>query len=138
MRIKLHLNTADSNDEIVELNDFLKEQNMKGLISKIEETKAVEGTMGVGDYLPVLEIILSSTVVAAGVKGLFEVFKNYFDLKRARISTASDLDKLKIEQRKVEFSMETADGKKVNVKFSSFDSNERKQFFDSVDKVFNG
>jgi len=82
-------------------------------------------------------MILSSTVVAAGVKGLFDIMKTYFDLRKQKLVNQGKIEKSKIDQHKVEFVVETKEGKKMNIKFSSFDEEERKQFFNTVDKVLN-
>jgi hypothetical protein len=55
MKLLLTLKTNNANDEIVDLNDFLCEQNLKGFISKVIEKEPEPGTMIMGDYMPVVE-----------------------------------------------------------------------------------
>ncbi len=137
MKIEIKLNTKDSDEEISILNDFISEQNLKGLINKIAVSEPKHGSMSVGDLMPIIQIILGSTVVAAVVKGLFDIIKNYFDLRKQKIISQSEIEKNKIEQHKIEIVLETKEGEKVNLKFSSFNETERKHFFETVDKVFN-
>lgn len=137
MKIELKLNTENANDEINEFNYFICEQNLKGMRFKVLQKEPEPETMSLGDILPIIEIVLGSSVVAASVKGLFDVIKNYFDMRKEKISKINELEKAKIEQHKIEFSIETNAGKKVNLKFSSFNENERTEFFMKVDKAFN-
>lgn len=129
MKIELVLNTANAADEITGLNDYIREQNLKGIMTKVAEREPRPGEMSAGDYMPIIQMILGSTVVAAGVKGIFDIIKNYFELRKEKI-------KATVEQHKIAFTVETQDGKKVNLQFSSFDEKERKQFFNAIDQVF--
>lgn len=138
MELKIILNTEKAEEEIIDLNDYIREQNMKGVITKVEEKKAEEGTMGIGDYMPVISLILASPVIAAGIKGIFEACKNYFDLRKQQAISNTETEKTKAEEHKMEFVIETAEGKKINLKISSFDEEERKRFLDSVDTVIKG
>lgn len=137
MKIEIKLNTKNADEEITSLNDFISEHNIKGLSNKIAISEPEHGSMSVGDLMPIIQMILGSTVVAAGVKVIFDIIKNYFDLRKQKITSQSELDKNKIEQNKIEFIVETKEGEKVNLKFSSFNETERKQFFETIDKVFN-
>jgi hypothetical protein len=82
LKIELKLNTENADNEIIQLYDFINEHSIKGIKSKVAEIEPELGTMGAGDYMPIIQMILGSTVVAAGVKGLFEIIKNYFDLRK--------------------------------------------------------
>lgn len=129
MKIELVLNTANAADEITGLNDYIREQNLKGIMTKVAEREPLPGEMSAGDYLPVVQLILGSTVVAAGVKGLFDLIKNYFELRKEKV-------KAELEQHKIAFTIETKDGEKVNLQFSAFNEEERKHFFNTIDQVF--
>jgi hypothetical protein len=136
MKIDLKLNTENANDEIVQLYNFINEHSIKGIKNKVAVQEPMPGSMDVGSYMPIIEMILGSSVVAAGVKGLFDIIKNYFDLRKQKFISHSDTEKNKMDQNKVEFVVETKEGEKINLKFSSFNEEERKHFFDTVDKVF--
>ena len=137
MKLEITLNTANAPDEIIELNDFIREQNIKGIMTKVARREPQPGEMSIGDYMPIIQMILGSTVVAAGVKGLFDVFKNYFDLKKQKITSKAEVEKATLEQHKIAFTVESNDGRKINLQFASFSETERKHFFETVDKVFN-
>lgn len=137
MKISLHLHTPNAGEEIVGLNDFIREQNIKGLITKIPEIEPPTGTMSVSDYMPMIELLLGSTVVAAGVKGIFDAVKNYFDLRGMKISKDAEVERSKMDQGIITLDFESGQGKKINLKFNSFDDNERKQFLETFDRVFN-
>ncbi|MCX6251014.1 MAG: hypothetical protein NTX61_09690 [Bacteroidetes bacterium] len=137
MKLEITLNTENAADEINELNDFIREQNIKGIITKVAQREPQPGEMSIGDYMPIIQMILGSTVVAAGVKGLFDILKNYFDLQKQRVASKADVEKANTEQQKIAFTVEKKDGSKINLQFSSFSDSERKNFFKTVDKVFN-
>ncbi len=126
MKIELVLNTENATDEITGLNDYIREQNLKGIMTRVAERKPLPGEMSAGDYLPIIQCVLGSTVVAAGVKGLFDLIKNYFELQKEKIKT-------KAEQHKIAFNLETKDGKKINLQFSAFDEKERADFLKTID-----
>lgn len=129
MKIELVLNTENATDEITGLNDYIREQNLKGIITKVAEREPQPGEMSAGDYMPIIQMILGSTVVAAGVKGIFDIIKNYFELRKEKI-------KATVEQHKISLTVEAKDGKKVNLQFSSFNEKERKLFLNTIDQVF--
>jgi hypothetical protein len=133
--MKLLLELNDKSADIHDLNTLIQEQNLKGVQTNVVEGQPIEGSMGAADFLPIIQMVLGSTVAAAGVKGLFDVLKNYFDLKKQRLVSDENLEKAKIEEHKIEMVVETAEGKKVNVKFSSFNEAERKTFLSAIDKA---
>ncbi len=126
MKLELVLNTENADEEISILNDYIGEQNLDGIMTKIVECEHKQGEMSVGDYMPIIQFVLGAPVVVAGVKGIFDIIKNYFELQKE-----------KIVQSKITFNIETTpDGKKESIEFSSFDEEERKRFFKIVDKTF--
>ncbi len=127
MKFEIVLNTENATEEIENLNEYIREQNLKGVMTKLVERPPQQGEMSIGDYMPVIELLLGSTVVAAGVKGLFDIIKNYFDLQKEKL-------KNKTEQHKISFNIET-DGKKVDLQLTSFDEKERQNFIKTIDKV---
>ena len=127
MKIKIELNTQNAKDEIEELNDFIKEKNLKGLISKLEDAPIKNGTMDIGTYMPIIQMTLASGAVAAGVKGLFDIIKKWFDVKM-------ESSKLKSEEKKVTFTKLNKDGVPETISMSLFNEKERKQFIKFFDK----
>lgn len=96
MTIALILNTPDNADEIVILNDYIREQNLKGMMTQLTERPPQPGEMSVGDYMPFIQMLFGSAATAAGIKGLFDLIKAYFDLKKHKISAGTELEKAKI------------------------------------------
>jgi len=137
MKLELKLNSVNAEEEIIELNDYIKEHNLKGLISKVLTKEPEKNSMSVNEYMPIIQLVLGSTVVAAGVKGLFDIIKSYFELKKQKISSNVDMEKNSAEKSKIEFQIETKAGKKINLKFNSFDDKERLNFFTTLDKISN-
>jgi hypothetical protein len=135
MKIEIKLN-KDNNSELIDLYDFISEQNLKSMRFTIQQKESEIGTLGAVDYLPIIELVLGSSVIAASVKGIFDILKNYFDLKKVKIAKQSELEKNKLELYKIELTIETNDNKKVDLKFASFDQNERSEFFKSIDNIF--
>ena len=129
--------TQLSSDEIVELNDLIREKNQKGLLPKLIEKKAEPGSMSLGEYLPVIQLVLGSTAVAAGIKGIFDVIKYYFSMREKKILSNTEIEKSKLELYKIDFQIETKDGIKTSLKFSSFDEDERNNFFEIIDGLIN-
>lgn len=136
MKAELRLNTKNAEEEITDLYNFINEHSLSGIKNRIIESEPEKGTMGAGELMPIIQIVLGSTVVAAGVKSLFDILKSYFELRKQKSSAQIEIEKNKTDQHKIEFAVETNDGKKINLKFSSFNDDERKQFFETVDKVF--
>lgn len=134
MKIEIRLIAEDNTNEIVTLNDYIREQNIKGIITTIKEEEPVQGAMNLNDYMPIIKLVLGSTATAAVVKGIFDIIKNYFDLYKQKYVSRADIEKEKIKQSKVEFTFEES-GKKVSLNFSTFDITERDKFFETVDNV---
>lgn len=137
MNLELKLIHENVKSEIHYLNDFICEYNIQGMRSKVKTKESRSGTMGAIDFLPVIQILLGSTVVASGVKGMFDIIKNYFDLKKQEVASLAEIEKSKIEQHKIEFTFKDDKGKKANIKFASFDDKERERFFKIIDDFFN-
>jgi hypothetical protein len=128
--------TQLNSDEIVELNDLIREKNPKGMISKVVEKDAEPGSMGLMDFMPIIDLLLGSTVVAAGLKGLFDIIKSYFEVRSKQTLSKAEIEKTKIEQHNIEIVVETNDGKKTSLKFNSFNEDERKRFIETIDYFF--
>lgn len=146
MKIELVLNTANAADEVVVLDAYIREQNLKGMMTKVAERDPQPGEMSVGDYLPIIQMIVGSTATAAGIKGLFDLIKTYFELQKnkttvnaeiekAKIAANAEIEKAKIEQ-KVALNFESKDGKKISVELHTFDEKERELFAKTIDQVF--
>lgn len=123
---ELNLKASDPTTEILELYEFLMGE-VPGLEIKIKENpESKEGAMSI-ELLPVLQIVLSSTAVAAGVKGIFTVLKDYFELRKQKY--AFDSDKTKIQITKT-----TNEGKTETVSMHLFTENERKTLLEFFNK----
>jgi hypothetical protein len=155
MKIELVLNTPNASDEIAELDAYIREQNIRGMMTQVAERNPQPGEMSVGDYLPVIQMILGSTATAAGIKGLFDLIKAYFELQKnktssnaeiekakiganaevekAKILASAEIEKAKIEQ-KVAFNFDLPEGKKV-LELHSFDEKERALFDKTIDQA---
>ena len=131
MKIELKVNGLKQVDDIWELKDLIAEKNIGGLKLNVAESPSQAGTMSGSDYLPIIQMVLGSTVVSAAVKGLFDVIKGYFDLQKQK----TDLEKTRITENKIEFEFHGKDGVKNILKFNSFDEKERAHFFDMVDNA---
>ncbi|MBL8006972.1 MAG: hypothetical protein JNJ56_05530 [Ignavibacteria bacterium] len=126
LSFELNLITSDSKTEILELHEFLLGE-VPGLEIQLKENpESKEGAMSI-ELLPVLQIVLSSTAVAAGVKGLFTVLKDYFELRKQKY--AFDSDKTKIQITKT-----SNDGKTETVSMHLFTENERKTLLEFINK----
>lgn len=136
MKLQINLATDDATINMLELNDYTREQNLKGIITEVPMQEAKPGEQSAADYLPVIQMALGSTVVAAGVKGLFDVLKNYFELKKQEMAYQLELEKAKLEAQKISLSSEKPDGTKAQIQLSTFDEQERKRFSDLIDQHF--
>lgn len=136
MKLELVLNTENAADEITVLNEYIGEQNLDGMMTQVVEREPQPGEMSIGDYMPIIQFVLGAPVVVAGVKGLFDIIKNYHALKIEQIKADTEIKKAEIEQNAITLNVETEDGKKESVTFSSFNNEERERFFKIVDKVF--
>jgi hypothetical protein len=99
MKIHFTLLTENAVAETIELNIFIQEHNLKGVITKVAEDEPTHGDMNMTDYLPVIEMVLSSSVVAAGAAGLFSVIKSHFENRAAERIAKINADKdIKIQE----------------------------------------
>ena len=130
MNIQLELKTKNAIEDIEELNDFIREENLSGVITKIAEAPAKEGTMDIGSYMPIIQMVLGSTVVAAGVKGVFDILKKWFELQQHKITTELDKEKMKSETKKVTLTKKNKDNETEVFSMSLFNEDERKQFME--------
>ncbi len=135
MKLYLQLNAPDGSDEIHELHDYLREQNLKGMVTNVPQAPPVPGSMSGGAYMSIINVLLGSTVVSAGVKGLFDILKGYFDWKKQGSSEKKTAEKISEDAHKMEFVIESSDGKKLSVKLNSFNEKEREAVFQLVDKA---
>lgn len=121
MKIQLELLTENANEEIEDFNDFIREENISGLITKLKEAEPEEGAMSAADYLPIIQMVLGSSVVAAGIKGIFDVIKKYFDYK-------TSTSKIKAEEKKVVLSKKNDKGESESFTMSLLNEEERIKF----------
>jgi hypothetical protein len=126
--VKFQLVLENDNQDAADLNSFIREQNVKGLLSKVEMKDPEPGTQSGMDYSSIITLVLQSTVVAAGVKGLFDVIKNYFDLKKQGLVSEADGKKAEHEANKIKLKHTTKDGRNLEVELSAFTEQERQQF----------
>jgi hypothetical protein len=132
MKLELVLNTENATDEIVLLNNFIGEHNLEGMMTQIVEREPQPGEMSIDDYMPIIQVVLGAPVVAAGVKGLFDIIKNYHALKVEQLKAETDIKKAEIAQSAITANFETEDGKKTSFAFSSFNEEERERFLETV------
>lgn len=130
--------TIDENvkslEELDNLKNYIQEYKLKGLIVEFVQIESNDNSMGVSEYLPILQLVLSSTVLAAGVKGLFDILKNYFELKKEKLRSMIEMEKLQVEKSLLELNIEDENGKKTHIKIKSFSDEERKLFFELISK----
>jgi hypothetical protein len=144
MKILLHLNDPVDADEIHDLNDFIREQKLPGVLPSVVENQltTLDGevqikSMSGADYMSIVQMILGSTVVAAGAKGLFDVIKNYFDIRRQKITSEADIEKAKIDATKIVLVVEDEKGNKKSVTLNALNDEERHTFSKTIDEIFN-
>jgi hypothetical protein len=138
MQVQIILETENPETDAIQLNDFIKELNIKELISNVEESQTTNGTMSVGEYLPIINLLLTSTVSSVFIKGIFDVIKNYFDIKKANISSSIETKKIEAEINKVTITIENDDGIKKSMSFSTFNEDERTKFFEIINSEKTG
>ena len=129
MKIILSFPASVEEAAFEEMTAFLQEQNLPGMIIERPEAEAPDGSMGIGDYLPLIQFLAGSTVAAATVKGLFDVIKKAMDLRQAR-------GKDEVERGKIDFTIEKPDGTKLSLTFNALNEEERQHFSDFVDRAW--
>lgn len=134
MKFKINISAGIQPQEVTTLNEYIREQNIKGIISTVKEDEPIQGSMSLNDYIPAIQLVLGSAATAAGIKGIFDVIKSYFDMSKQKNISNNEANKESLKQSKIEFSFEES-GKKVTLNFSSFDEVERKIFFETVNRV---
>ena len=77
MKIELTILTENAVDETINLNTYIREHNVKGVMTEISEKPVEKGAMNIADYLPMIQMVLGS----GGVVGLITVIKSYYETK---------------------------------------------------------
>lgn len=136
--IELHLHSKSSHSQEIEsLEFFIKENRLKNILTKKQISKEPSEWVTQGDeYLPILQLILSPIVTVAGIKGVFDVLKNYFDIRKQEISNKIEGMKIENEQKKISLTYSKEDGSKLELEFYSFDESERLQFQEWINRIF--
>lgn len=123
MNIELELHTEKN--EIEDLNDFIREGNLKGVITQLKELPAEKNAMSIADYEPVIKLVLSSTVVGTAIKGVFDLIKTWLEIKEREKKTELEKEKIKSEEKKVTFTKTSKSGKIRTITIHAFDEKER-------------
>jgi hypothetical protein len=136
VKFELELQSSESQTEILEFYEFLKGE-IPGLQMQLKENPdAKKGAMSV-ELLPILQMALSSTVIAAGVNGIFSQIKDYFDLRRQKEKPKSDISNKNDNSdnnSKIVITREAKDGTKETISMNLFSEQDRKQFFEFLSK----
>lgn len=102
VKLELEFHLDDANEITNEIYEF-----MNGEISNcelnIKEIPAKTGSMAFSEYLPIIEVVLGSGAVVAGVKGMFGLIKHFAELNYRKFSDKLNAD---TKQREIEISLQ--------------------------------
>jgi hypothetical protein len=143
VKFDLELQSPDSQIQILEIYDFLQGE-IPGLKMQLKENPdAKKGTMS-AELLPVIQMVLGSTVVAAVINGIFSQIKDYFEFRRQKTlngrmvkNSKSNINKGSINEddnSRIIITRKTKDGTKEFISINNFSDEDRKQLFEFLNK----
>lgn len=112
----------DCNSKIFEIEEILK-YDVKGILFEAQMIPSKSGTMSGNEYSGIIQMILTSGAVAAGVKGIFSVLKDYFELKKQQ-------NQLDVEKNKVSIKKTNSNGIIEEFNLSLFTTEEREKLIE--------
>jgi hypothetical protein len=133
--ITIYLEPSSDDDVVENFKNFIVENNLSGIQARLERKEPEAGTLSGGEYLPLIKMLLGSTVVATTVKSLFDIIKKYFELQESKTKAKTDVEKAKINAGKVQLKLKNKEGKDVDLTFTAFDQKERDAFFKNIDEI---
>lgn len=98
MNLTVH-SVAAVADAIAITND-LKEENFRGVKVKQLQAEPKEGELDIAEYLPLIQLVVTSGAAAAFVTGLFGILKNGFFTESKKIASQERIEMAKIEAEK--------------------------------------
>ena len=113
-KIDLELQSGDSG-ELIDLLDFLKSESSGMKLELKEKNSSEHSAMGLDPAT--ITILLASPVVAAGIKELFSVIKDFFKMRNEGKQTDA-------EKGRITLSSEDKDGNKKTITVNSFGEDE--------------
>lgn len=133
--ITIYLEPTSDDDAAENLKNFIAENSLPGVQAKLEAKQPEAGALSGGEYLPLVKMLLGSTVVASTVKSLFDIIKQYFELQKTKTKAATEIEKAKINAGRVQLKIKNKTGKSVDLTFTAFDEKERSEFFKNIDEI---
>lgn len=130
--MKLILETNLSIEETMEIKILLDEARLEGAVTAVEEKQPEQGTMNGGDYLPIIGLILSSSVITAGIKGIFEVIKLHKEIKKSKHDADVQVLIHEIDSKSAEVEIVNSDGSKMILKAKMENDGERQDFYNAI------
>lgn len=129
MRVQFNFEGLDSEDEIHDINAYIGEHNLKGVQSRVLHEEIKEGNMGLADSLPVIELVLGSSVLSASITAVFGVIKKYIEMRKNRTAKLLQLAESQLEQNRIDLSLGIEGKKSLNLSINTTNPEERKQIF---------
>jgi len=154
------MNVGIKFDDLLQASTFandLKEINLRGVKVSQAEKEPEEGALGYAEFLPLLELAISSGFAAAVVTSVFGLLKGIFvenrkakiesEIEKQRIASNERIELSKIEKEALVEKMKTEHqpepielmfenkGKKINFKITRFDDAEKAELLNIVKKM---
>ena len=100
IKIDLTVHTDGATEKAEELTQVLKDRNFRGVKVNQAMKEPEEGTLGMEEYLPLIELLVKSGVATALITGLFGLLKNGFFTESKKIASQERVEMAKIELEK--------------------------------------
>lgn len=122
MNLEVNFQDQYSISDIIIVHDQIKNHNFRGITVTLIHQEEENGSMSGGDFLPILSIVLGSSVTTAILAGLFDVFKEFLIHKTSKSELESKQDKITFYRKEGEV--------ETSITLHVFDEEERKVFLE--------
>lgn len=129
MELELTIENVKNNLPLYDLEQYVKEENLAGLICKRSESDQEEGVMGLTQFF-LLRLIFGSKATEAAVNGLFETIRRWMEMREKRMETETKEREIDLKREKIVIKKINADGSKSSVTLYSFDESERAELLE--------
>ena len=92
-------------------------------------------TLGIGDFLPMIHLLVESRTAHMAIKGLFDLLNKFFDLRREQCRSQVEIERAYAENKKVKFTLIDPDGRQYKLECQALDDHEQEKFNAIIEKI---
>lgn len=135
IKINIEIYSTDALQDATDISNELKDENLRGVSVQQKEAEPLRGELNAAEYLPIIQLLISSGFAAVAVKEIFSLLKNGFFTESKRIKAEKEVAMTKIKADKevelaklgfVELTLEN-EGQKHHFKITPENEEEQKK-----------